>query len=340
MSKRQGVVTGGTWCCDHNKIVDHWPAEDSIAEISSEERAGGGSACNMAIDLKRLDPEFFVETIGVVGDDEDGRLLSAEAKSHGVKHDQLRVAPDVRTNYTDCYSSQATGRRTHIFFSGTNKALTPDTFDFDRTSARLLHLGLPGVHAVMDAPWADEPNGWVAVLKKARQAGLQTNMELASVAAETIARLTRPCLPHLDLLVINDVEIGAIAGRTVSTETGTDVAACCEAALAVLADGSMDVLMVHFPGAAIAVTRSGDVLTKPSVRVPEAEIVGANGAGDAFAAGAVYALQQGWTVEDSVGLAHASAAASLRGVSTTGAVVHWKECLALADAWGWRDAVT
>jgi hypothetical protein len=31
----------------------------------------------------------------------------------------------------------------------------------------------------MDAPFAAEPNGWVAVLKKARAAGLHINMELA-----------------------------------------------------------------------------------------------------------------------------------------------------------------
>jgi hypothetical protein len=57
----------------------------------------------------------------------------------------------------------------------------------------------------MDAPFAAEPNGWVAVLKKARAAGLHTNMELASVAPDTNARLMRPCLPLLDFLIINDV---------------------------------------------------------------------------------------------------------------------------------------
>lgn len=339
MPSRSGVVTGGTWCCDHNKLVDHWPSEDGLAEIASEERAGGGSACNMAFDLRRLDPGFFVETIGVVGDDEDGRLLIAEADAHNIERTQLRVAPNVTTNYTDSYSSQATGRRTHLFFSGTNTEVTPDIFDFDRTRARLLHLGLPGVHKVMDSPWADEPNGWVAVLKKAHAAGLETNMELASVGSETIARLIRPCLPHLDLLVINDVEIGAIAGITTSTEGDTDVTACREAVSKVMADGKMDALVVHFPLGAIAVSRSGGMLTKPSVRVPEAEVVGANGAGDAFAAGVVYALHEGWPLEDAVGLGHAAAAASLRSVSTTGAVAPWKECLELAGRWGWRDPV-
>ena len=64
----------------------------------------------------------------------------------------------------------------------------------------------------MDAPWQGDANGWVTTLKKARAAGLQTNLELASIAPERLAALVRPCLPHLDLLVVNDHEIGGIAG--------------------------------------------------------------------------------------------------------------------------------
>src|SRR5215470_19324283 len=79
MPAQKGVVTAGSWCCDHNKLVDRWPSEDSLATIIAEERHGGGSACNMAIDLKKLDPDFLVETIGIIGEDEDGRLLVAEA---------------------------------------------------------------------------------------------------------------------------------------------------------------------------------------------------------------------------------------------------------------------
>ena len=31
--------------------------------------------------------------------------------------------------------------------------------------------------------------------------------------AERLAELGRPCLPHLDCLIVNDYEIGALAGR-------------------------------------------------------------------------------------------------------------------------------
>jgi sugar/nucleoside kinase (ribokinase family) len=339
MPAQKGVVTAGSWCCDHNKLVDHWPSEDGLATIIAEERHGGGSACNMAIDLKKLDPDFLVETIGIIGEDEDGRLLVTEADTHGIDRSRLRVVPGGRTNYTDAFASRATGRRTHLFFPGINDQLTPELFNFSGIRATHLHLGLPGLHPRMDAPFAAEPNGWVAVLKRARAAGLRTNIELASVAPDTIARLIRPCLPLLDFLIINDVEIGALAGMATGSEGNTNFAARRRAAREVFDAGSMDLLVVHFPTGAIALTRSGEMLAKPSLRVPAEEIVGANGAGDAFAAGMLYAVLEGWKLENALALAHAVAAASLRRVGTTDGVLRWRECLALAERWGWREEI-
>ena len=76
-SERRGVATAGTWCVDFNKSIADWPREDTTNEVLAVDRQGGGSGCNMAIDLKRLDPALPVETMGVVGDDDDGRFLLA-----------------------------------------------------------------------------------------------------------------------------------------------------------------------------------------------------------------------------------------------------------------------
>ena len=51
---------------------------------------------------------------------------------------------------------------------------------------------------------------------------------------------------------------------------------------------------------------------------------GANGAGDAFAAGFLYGYHQGWSLDELVALAHAAAAASLRAISTTGSLEPWQ----------------
>lgn len=337
VSARRGFVTGGCWCVDRNRTLEFWPEEDMSVPTAGLEVRGGGSACNFAIDMRKLDPAMPVETIGLVGADQEGRFLRAEAERHGIGHAQLAVTEEARTHATDAYSSRRSGRRTHIFDEGASALLTPDHFDFGMTQGRFLHLGLPGVHRRMDAPWGADPNGWVTVLRAAQAAGMFTNLELATVALDRIGVLAKPCLVHLDYLVVNDAEIGAIAGRATVRSGSTDESACLDAARSVLEQGSMACVVVHFTMGAVAVARDGTDLRQPSVAVPAQAFVGANGAGDAFAAGFFHAIHEGASLGDALKRAHASAAACLRSLSTSDSVEGWRACLDLAQKWGWRD---
>jgi sugar/nucleoside kinase (ribokinase family) len=189
----------------------------------------------MAIDLKRLDSDIPLATIGLVCDDEDGRFLAAQCDAFGVARERMRVVAGVATFSVDAFAVAGSGRRTHFFHTGVAKLLSPDDFDFSGTQARILHLGLPGAHRTMEAPRRGEADGWVAVLKAARKAGLKTNLELMTIAAERLA-LTRPCLPLLDFRIVNDFEIGAATGIATRVEGRTDAPAvrrALEAALGV-----------------------------------------------------------------------------------------------------------
>jgi sugar/nucleoside kinase (ribokinase family) len=287
--------------------------------------------------MKKLDPAMPVETIGIVGDDENGRFLLSHADSFGIDRRQIAVTKELPTQFTDCFGSKRTGRRTHIYYAGAAALLTPDHFDFAETGGRIFHLGLPGIHQVLDSPWHGDANGWVTVLKKARSAGMLTNFELVMIEPERLAGIIRPCLPHLDYLIVNDWEIGALAAETTYREGVTDIEACLRAARHALDHGTMQLAVVHFPKGAVAVARDGTVTRQSSVRMPQSAIVGANGAGDAFAAGMLYGLHEGWNVQRCLALAHASAAASLRGASTTDTVEKWQLCLELAEGWGWNE---
>lgn len=339
MSARRGFVTGGCWCVDRNSEIDFWPGEDMAAHVRATELAGGGSACNFALDMRRLDPSMPVETMGLVGDDDHGRFLAAQADAGGIDRRRLRTTVEAPTQLTDAFHSLATGRRTHIIHEGAGALLSPDHFDFSGLSGRIFHLGLPGIHRTMDAPWKDEPNGWVDVLKRARAAGLATNLELVTVAPARLRALALPCLPHLDTLVVNDREIGAIAGVETIRDGGTDADACRRAVRRALDLGAMDVVVAHHEKGAELAARDGTILSISSVNVPESAHRGANGAGDAFAAGFLYGRHEGWTHEASLRLAHAAAAASLRSPTTSGGVESVGECLALAENWGWRSPV-
>ena len=337
MTERRGVLTAGTLCVDFNKSIARWPDEDTSNEVLAIDRQGGGSGFNMAIDLSRLDPSFPVEAMGVVGDDELGRFIAGELDAHGVKHGRLQALPGGMTQSVDAFNVLENGRRTHFYYQGVAADLTPDHFDFSGVSARILHLGLPGAHKRMDRAWRDEPNGWVAVLRKARATGLTTNLELMTTGAERLAGLGRPCLPLLDMLIVNDFEVGALAGRATRGPDGTtDVAALRLAVEELLALGVKSWVVAHFPEGAVAAGRDGTRTALGSVALPADAVVGANGAGDAFAAGTLYGLHEAWPIAQALRLGHAAAAASMRAVSTTAGVAPVAECLAIADKWGLR----
>ena len=332
---RRGFLTGGCWIVDRNVLVETWPAENGFARARGEVMSGGGSTYNFAANIKSLDREMPVAVTALGADDQSGKLLQDLAAEKGIDTSALVIAAGEETDEALCFASEDTGRRTHIGKFGTALRLTPDHLTFE-SDAKLFHAGLPGIHPIMDAPWHDEPNGWVAALKRARAAGLKTNMELVSTTPDEIARLIRPCLAHLDLLIVNDHEIGGIAGIETVPNDETNREACLEAARWVMANGAMELLAVHFPLGSIVLTRSGEVVEKGSVTVPAEENSGANGAGDAFAAGFAYGWHEGWSLDEMLALGHAAAATSLRDITTTRAVEDWRTCLELANRWGWR----
>ncbi len=155
--------------------------------------------------------------------------------------------------------------------------------------------------------------------------------------ADRLADLGRPCLPHLDWLIVNDFEIGALVGRETRRADGSTAAAAVARAIdETLPLGAMRWAAAHFPEGAVVGGRDGARVALGSVAVPASVIVGANGAGDAFAAGMLYGLHEQWPIAKCLELGHACSAASMRAVSTTAGVATVAECLALAKQWGFR----
>jgi sugar/nucleoside kinase (ribokinase family) len=116
LKSRKGFITGGTWCVDHNKLVKDWPKEEEVVEIIEEHIRGGGSACNLAFDLKRLDPSLPVSTIGLVGEDEDGRHLFQQALEVGLETKLLLTTTIVKTQKNRCvYCKQLRATYPFIF---------------------------------------------------------------------------------------------------------------------------------------------------------------------------------------------------------------------------------
>jgi sugar/nucleoside kinase (ribokinase family) len=323
---------------DVSKTIDRWPPEQEVALIMDEAPQCGGPGLNMALDLARLGAGFPIAVIGAIGNDSYGELIGRTCEAHGIDCSHLRILADVPSSYTDVMVVKETGRRTFFHAQAANGHLALADFDFAASDAKIFHIGSPGLHRLLDAPGVDGETGFLTLLKRARASGLKTNLELVSLPKDQIATMAAPLLPHLSSIIINDHEAEALTGIAITHEGVTDADAAITAARDLIARGVGEVAVIHFPFGAVAAAPGGLVWRKPSVVVPQDAVVSANGAGDAFAAGVMLGLHEEWPMEECLVLGHASAAASLRAASTFEGVMGWKDCLALAERWGWRQA--
>ena len=333
---RRGIISAGSWTVDRIKIVDLWPPQEHLAKILETDKQGGGSGHNLGVDIRKLDHNIPVEAIGLISSDADGEFLINIAAQAGIDTTQLQQNGTTDTSFTEVISVAETGKRTFFHYPGTNDQLSPDDFDFSKCHGRILHLGLLGVHATMDTSWQQEANGWVAVLKAAQQAGIQTNLELVSVEAHRIREIALPCIPWLNTLIVNEFELGAVAEIELCDADGNIDPAKFQQAATILFqynekhNGSLQLIVVHSPQTAMAMAADGNITSQISFTVPAELIVSSVGAGDAFAAGMLYGIHENWTIEASLELAHAAAAASLRAPTTVGSLASVESVLQFA----------
>jgi sugar/nucleoside kinase (ribokinase family) len=86
----------------------------------------------------------------------------------------------------------------------------------------------------------------------------------------------------------------------------------------------------------LCVAKNQPAILQPSVRVPANLIIGTAGAGDAFSAGFLLGLHEGWDFQRCLELGVCAAAASLRDATCSAAVESWQNCLALGRKLGFH----
>jgi sugar/nucleoside kinase (ribokinase family) len=139
--------------------------------------------------------------------------------------------------------------------------------------------------------------------------------------------------------VINELEAGALTGIDApapAADGPVDWPALEAMALGLIDHGVSALAVVHVPAGCVAAAPGGRTWRQGSVRLPREQVRSTIGAGDAFAAGVILGLHEGWPVERCLRLAVASAAASVRSPHTSASIQPAGQCLAEADRAGYR----
>jgi sugar/nucleoside kinase (ribokinase family) len=339
LSQRTGIASGGNWIVDRIKLIDRFPGRGLLANILSESRGTGGAPPNVLMDLALLGASFPLTGFGVVGRDADGILLMDACRQLSIDVSSLQILNYVATSYTDVMTEAATGDRSFYHNRGANALFTPELVPVPQLTCRIFHLGYLLLLDAMDQP--DPETGTVAagLLRALQAAGIKTSLDVVSEDSDRFRTLVPPALRHVDYLILNEIEVGRIVGLVVRRPDGTlDAAALVEAVDRIYSFGPMELVAVHMAEGIYLQTRAGRRWSRGSRCLPPGYIRSAVGAGDAFCAGMLYGLHEGWPIERAGELGIATATASLADSTATGGVGSYDEVLALAARFPERPA--
>jgi len=329
---RRGLLAGGNWIVDHVKMIDVWPAQDALANISTQADGNGGGPYNVTKNLAKLGCGFPLAGVGLIGGDADGETILRDCAAHGIDSSAIRQTSAAPTSYTDVMTVASTGRRTFFHQHGANALLDLSHFDPAKSPARILYLGYLGLLRTLDSLDGDGRTKAARLFERARASGMTTVADLVSNETIDFAAIVNPSLPHLDFLFLNEYELARLVGESASKNPVQLESQARE----VLRRGVHGAVIVHLPEGALCVANNHPAIWQPSVRVPANVIVGTAGAGDAFSAGFLLGLHEGWNFPRCLELAVCAAAASLRDATCSAAIEPWENCLALGRKMGFH----
>ncbi len=335
--QRKGIACGGNWILDRVKVVDYYPAECSIANISAESMGGGGCSFNVTLNLAIFDSQLDLYPVGVIGNDANGDYLIEQYRQHARVHlEQLKRTDKAGTSYTDVFNVASTGRRTFFHYQGANALFCPEDVDLDKLPVDLFHLGYLNLLNTMSQ--ADDRHGTVAarLLAQIRERNIKTSIDLVSEDSDRYRQIVPPALRLSTYCIINDYEAEKLSGIPIRQNQTLLPGNLKGIATAILGFGVDELVVIHFPEGAYLLTRDRSEIYQPSLDLPESYIVGSTGAGDSFYAGVLYGLHRGWSYEKTLRFAICAGAMNLSHLTTTGGIRPWEEIFKMEEKFPYR----
>jgi len=329
-----GIACLGNLIVDVIKEIDTYPGLGNLASITGLRRATGGLVPNCLLDLAAMDASLPLAAVGLVGADDYGEyIVNALAQAnintlHITRHETLP------TSFTDVMSA---GDRTFFHCRGANAAFGPAHIPLDALDAGILHFGYILLLDALDAPDPEYGTVMARVLADARARDFKIGIDVVSEQGNRFVKCVTPALRHADYCVINEVEAAAVTGVPCRNAEGAllfdRMRPVCEALGAL---GVHQWAVVHSPEGSFAYD-GRHYFSLPALALPQSEIKGKTGAGDAFCAGVLYGAHRGMELPQALRLATAAAAASLTDPSASGGLRPVEELYKMIDHYGFED---
>ncbi len=329
---KRGICCAGNMIVDITYPIETWPKQNELTHITDGiQSSTGGSVCNTIIDLARLDPKIHLVASGFAGHDAEGDFILREMGKYP-NIDLSMIRRDGRTSFTAVMSNNQTKERTFFQHAGANAFYGEEHIDWEKLDVDLLHIGYILLLPALDQPDDQYGTKMARLLHRAKSNGLKTSIDVVSEAGERFALLVIPALRYTDYCVINELEAQQTTGVLLREDDGTLHPENMEEALRKLKElGVSAWAVIHCPELGCGLDEKGQFFSVPSLKLPQGWIKGTVGAGDAFCAGILYAVETGLGMEQALKLGACSAAASLSEVNASDGVNTAAQVLKLYD---------
>lgn len=276
---RNGIAVAGSVIVDKIKEISAYPNSGELTQIRGIQNAIGGCVPNVGVDLKKIAPALTISAVGLVGDDEEGSYVTDSLGSAGLDVSGLHILTGEKTSFTDVMSIPG-GQRTFFTYPGASAKFGVNDIDYAALNAKILHLGY-----FLLLRKVDDGDG-IKILQKALENGIETSIDLVSENSDRYS-LVLPCLPYTEYLIINELEAGNLAGMEPTRDNLYAIARKLKNL------GVRKKVIIHMPDCSVCCSDEG-VCALGSYILPDGYIQGTTGAGDAFCAGALIGIYNGW----------------------------------------------
>jgi len=255
--------------------------EDAVADYTL---SPGGSAANTIYGLAKLG--VSTGFLGVLGNDEAGRMLLKDFGDVGVDTGQIRVKKE-RTGATLCLTDKR-GRRAIYVSPGANSLLERDDIDLDYTKqAQILHLSSFAGERQLDIQ---------KQLMEQIPPSIKVSFAPGSIyAARGLADLS-PIIKRTYILFLNRKEIESLTGEEFQRGTQSCLRQGCQVVAVTLGEG-----MKRKATTAACYLATDDreyIIEAKGMKRTKQALGDTVGAGDAFAAGFLFGLLREKNLEE------------------------------------------
>lgn len=305
------VVVVGQVCADVvARPVPGFTFDQDTTRVESILVRNGGDGLNAAIGVSRLGTHCAI--MAAVGDDPLGGVIVDAAIAAGVDVSAIRIRSEM-TSPTAITLVDAKGDRVFVYNGGAMDSFSIDDVDLHLLGeGHFVHIGgvnnLPGL----------EPQGLTEVLRRAKELGKTTTMDVTWDHSGTWLPTIAPSLPYLDYFLPSYDEAREITGQDRP-----------EDAARFLRERGVGTVVVKLGKKGCYLQNAAGERYLPPCR--PRRIVDTTGAGDAFVAGFLSGLARGWEVDGAARLGIAVGALAVAEVGATTGVTNFEDAIRLME---------